>query len=342
MINTVLEPAVAINFFASLKTDSPFFKRDVLNIILLNKEIHTLFGGSGNFKFLPIKQVDIDIISTFENPDYQWVPGDLNTSRVNLLKYSFDNDLWFTPYLHEYNIEDYLIDVSNTHPDCLNHAKKSLLINNLVDFYCFFEFPDIENSLSDELLSEIGNFKESNFYEAFADGLIKISENLDGHYHLTDENIRFLRKSLTKLEGRIVEITKQENLVKVDIDALLGDGLSILSSGILPGLPLGTLKELFEKISNIREFKETPELRFCLALSILKKTIASNVEDSDISTCPICKISIAEIEQLNEEQCHELLHNSVGEKCIKHSVSYLDGRKKHRLIGKGLLKFMKQ
>lgn len=343
LINSVIEPTVAINFFAGIKTDSQFFKRDVLNILISNNEIHSLFGELINsINYLPLRLINIELTSLLESPEYNVMPGDINTTRVNLLKYSYDNELYFIPYLYEYDVENYLIDVSNHHPECLNHAKKSLLINNLIDFYCFFELPEIEKSLSDDLLSELGNFKESDFYAGFISGLLDIAESLDGHYQLTDKNIRFLRKELSVLESRILDITKQEDLLKFDIDSLLSDSLSILTTGILPGLPIGTLKELFEKISNVREFKENPKLQFSLALSILKKTIANNIEESEISDCQVCKLSIAEIEQLSEQECHEILFNTTDNKCINHTISYLEGRNKYRLIGKDLLKFMKQ
>ncbi|MEX1014363.1 MAG: hypothetical protein WDZ80_04350 [Candidatus Paceibacterota bacterium] len=342
MINSVIEPAVAMNFFAGIKTDTPLFKREILNILVSNYEIHSLFGElNDTTDYLPARLINIDFLSLIQSQDYIVIPGDINTSRVNLLKYSFDNDLYFIPFLNEYNIEDYLEDVLDHHPECLNHAKKSLLINNLVDFFCFFELPEIDKSLSDDLLSDLGNFKDGDFYPGFAKGLLNIADSLDGYYNLNDENIRFLRKELSNLETRIIEITKQEDLLKFDVDSLLSDSISIFTSGLLPGLPISTLKELFEKMSKVREFKENPKLQFSLALSILKKSVSRNLEESEISGCQICKLSVAEIEQLDEKECHEVLHNASGDKCINHTVAYLDGRKKHRLIGKKLLKYMK-
>jgi len=80
-------------------------------------------------------------------------------------------------------------------------------------------------------------------------------------------------------------------------------------------------------------------LDFVLSLVILKKMTNVGKVERTID-CAVCAISLAEIENMTEEECNDVMYNR--ELCIEHMVARLDLRKRFRLYGKNRLRAMKR
>ena len=106
---------------------------------------------------------------------------------------------------------------------------------------------------------------------------------------------------------------------------------------------LGNLEEqkvydVVKEIKEMRDFKKA-NLDFILSLTILKQL--SNIKElKDVDDCKVCAISLAEIENMSEEECDDIVLGRML--CTEHIVAYLDLRKKFGLFGKKLLREMKR
>ncbi len=103
-------------------------------------------------------------------------------------------------------------------------------------------------------------------------------------------------------------------------------------------LPLGTLIELSKEIKRLEAF-ENAHLNFILALTILKK-IGNVGQVEGPTSCAVCDISPAEIENMTEEECEKIMYSQ--NLCMKHGVARLDLKKRFRLNGKARLRAMKK
>lgn len=215
-------------------------------------------------------------------------------------------------------------------PDYLPQIKESFLLSSILEYIFEEEIPAFDPVKSKEVSKKFTDYKED-----FQKGILDYLNKFKGSYTLSEEQKKYLKENLANDEKRLLDFLQPENLRKYNISAL-----DILSEGVslFVPLPLGLLIDVGSEIKKVRDFRKA-NLDFILSLVILKKMTNVGKIERTID-CAVCAISLAEIENMTEEECNAVMYNR--ELCIEHIVARLDLKKRFRLYGKNRLRAMKK
>jgi len=215
-------------------------------------------------------------------------------------------------------------------PEYLPLIKESFLLCDILEYIFEQEIPAFDPIKSKEVLTQFVDYKED-----FQNGILDYLNQFKGSYSLSDDQKKYIKENLANDEKRLLDFLQPENLKKYNISKLdlLGEGVSLF----IP-LPVGTLIDIGREIKKVRDFKKA-NLNFILSLVILKKVTNVGKIERTIN-CAVCAVSPAEIENMSEEECFDLMYRS--ELCGEHMVARIDLRKRFGLHGKRLLTQMKR
>jgi hypothetical protein len=215
-------------------------------------------------------------------------------------------------------------------PDYLPQIKESFLLSSILEHIFEEEIPAFDPVKSKEVLKEFADYRED-----FQKGILNYLNKFKGSYTVSEEQKKHLKENLANDEKRLLDFLQPENLRKYNISKLdvLIEGVSLF----VP-LPLGMLIDVGREIKEVRDFRKA-NLDLVLSLVILKKMTNVGKIERTID-CAVCAISPAEIENMTEEECNDVMYNR--ELCIEHMVARLDLRKRFRLYGKNRLRAMKR
>ena len=220
--------------------------------------------------------------------------------------------------------------------DYLPLIKESFLLCEILEYIFEEEISAFDPVKSKEVLAHFWDYKKD-----FQKGVLDHLNLFRGGYMLSDDQKKYIKENLASDEKRLLDFVRPENLRKHNIPllGLAGEGLEEALS-LLTGVPspVGILIDIGREIKRVRDFKKS-DLNFILSLTILKK-LANVGEIARTVDCAVCAISPAEIENMSEKECFDVMYR--GKLCMKHIVGRLDLHKRFRLFGKELLIQMKR
>lgn len=332
----LIENEYSIQLEASSSIQSPYFKTNFLAIILFFDEITSIasFSKIHEKKVCSIKDIPMDLLV---------YTRDIKKFEEQCINYCNINDIIFIKNVIASERDEYIYIMEKEIPGSAKLLKKSFLMLDILDFILKNYLCNTENRLNDLILNDLANFKKSNLCKSFQKGILLILEKYHSNYYLTESIKKDLNDSILSQQNELLNRTNLSKLKTFDFSAIIEDGAGIASTILLPIMPIGTLKEIYNYFKNKKDFKNNDFYLFILSLFYIQKVMNKfSSKNNDDINCPICKLTVAEIDKLSEEECHKILLEPNHGFCINHIISYLNNRKIKRLVGKKLLIFMKE
>ena len=247
-----------------------------------------------------------------------------------LLEVAKDRALYF--YVFPGHREGFINFCLKHEPDYIPKIKESFLLCSILEYIFEQEISAFDPDKSKEVLPIFSDYKID-----FQKGILNYVDKFKGSYMLSEEQKNYVKETLAKDEKRLLDFLQPENLKKYNIQKLnlIIESISLL----LPApLPLGLLIDIGREIKKVRDFGNA-NLNFIFSSFILKKM--TNVGEIERTiNCGVCAISMAEIENMSEKECDDVIDKS--ELCVEHMVARIDLHKRFRLWGKDLLREMKR
>lgn len=232
--------------------------------------------------------------------------------------------------------------VEKTRKNAIDILKKSFIEKDIADLILFDSLPNPsllrKILIKDEIFKELSLLKESEEFSF----LIKLHEELveqyKGGYFINES-----AKSNIKIRLNEASKTLFKNMIDLDsIDSfkfteLLSDQVSAYVGLMIPIFPISTIIEVKRVLKNKKYI--TDDVKAILAIIHLKSLISDRIiKDSEYNDdCFFCNITNMEIEELSEDECHDVF---LGEKrpfCEGHLLLSLQIRKFYKLTGRKLL-----
>jgi len=220
--------------------------------------------------------------------------------------------------------------------DYLSLIKESFLLCDILEYIFDQQIPAFDPIKSAEILIHFADYKED-----FQKGMLNYLNLFKGGYMLSKDQKKYLKENLANDEKRLLDFLQPENLRKYNIPilGLAGEGLEEALSWLLGvSTPVGILIDIGKEIKKVRDFKKS-NLDFILSLVVLKK-LANVGKIERTVDCAVCALSPAEIEDMTEKECFDIMYRR--ELCMEHKVARLDLHKRFGLFGKELLIQMKR
>lgn len=342
MRTLILEAEYSINLAGSYFVDTPILKEDWLCICLYYDQVMSILKHSDKFNQDLIKFIDYPFLELLKQNYTGGQPFEIGEAMFNTIRYSTENNFHFLPNLEKVN-RDNLLDSVNKHlPKSIELLKKSFLTFDLLKYFITKNIPTLGGKLSSDLEAKLIDFKKSALGQAFINGINDTIDKYSTYYYLTPELEIQLKNEFIEIQQEFLAKLNFEKIKSFKFSSLIEDGVGTAASFIIPFLPMGTIKELFNFAKNQIDFKRNKELQFILSLFYLQKILQQEIkETTNINYCVICQTTIAEIKNLKDEDTDNFIFNNTKTMCLKHLTGYLTARKFGQLTGKPLLLALK-
>lgn len=338
----IIENEYSIGLGTSFFIDTPVLSKDWLYLILYFDEVYSLLSGDEYEKYnlITINKFPLEIIN---RKFIQSSPSDRIPLELNTIDYCLENDLLFVKPVDYSKRDMFLFNIEKELPDSLNLLKKSFLTIDILNLFIKNYISNIGDKFESDLLFELAEFKRSDLGVAFKEGIDFLVEKYSPNYYLTPFIESDLKDLFLREQNELLKKTNIEKIKTFNLSTLLEDGAGVMGSLVIPVLPIGTIKEIFEYFKNSREFKNNKFLLFVLAFYYIQKLISKYTKTECVnSSCKLCSLTVSEIDNMTEEQAHNfILENSLGF-CDNHIFSYLKNRKFNGLVGRGLMISLKK
>jgi hypothetical protein len=244
----------------------------------------------------------------------------LETIKTHLI-FSINNN-----YYPIYENPDLLLCLTNKiNPEKIKHVKNKIKFKEISFSILSSRIPRFSfNSVNE--LKQLLEIREKGLF--FFQNEISKYVSLFGGYIVNENDKSKLSTDITIAESNLSTI-RELNLGKSFGKEIVIDIISHIFH-----LPLGTIKLTCEQLYQNKEIKDK-NLQWIMYLQLLKNF---QKENNNENSCELCRISVTEIEDLNDEKLFAI----IGNMCIPHTVIYLNVRTFSCLIGKPLLKLVKE
>lgn len=342
MNKILLNPSFSIELGTSYLIPYPVINNDWLTILLFFDEVYTvtvneetkkLFNPVINIKGHPIEKIlsNTDFLSKAD-------PTTEDGQNIILAKICTSENINLIPNPHTTEREKYISTIGRVVPESIKLLKESFLKFDLIQRIILPQLPSIKGNITEELIKAISEYKNSNLFPALVEGVDMLLAKYDGNYFLTPQLESEIQTFLIKRQKEFLKLIDFEKIKSFNFMPILEDGAGALSSLLLPVLPLGTLKEIFNYFKNQRTLENNKEILFVFSLLYLQKVLTDFFVNTEIvEQCPICKLTSIEVDTQTDDEIHNFIMSKTSKMCIDHMVSYLTVRKFTQATGKELL-----
>lgn len=342
MTTLFLENTYSINLAGNFYSKKPVMDSDWLCITLYYDNIIALLK--------PNENLNKELIAFLEHPFQELIkvnytgepPYDTDEINLNAIRICQEKGYDFLPNLNKTDRDEFLGFVNKYLPETIPLLKNSFLKFDILHHFIVKNIPTIGGQLTKETEEKIIEFKKGDFGKALIEGINEITEKYKGYYYITKELEQQLKNEFIDIQQEFLSKLDFEKIAKFKLGALLEDGIGTAAGLIIPFLPLGTLKEIFNYAKTRHDFKRNKGLKFILSIFYLQKILKEEFKDQPvINHCVICQTTEAEIANLSTEEVHSFIFQNTKTMCYKHLFAYLSARKFANLTGHHLLMALK-
>jgi hypothetical protein len=338
MTTLLLENTFSINLAGNYFSKNPVMSNDWLCIVLYYDNIIAGLRPSENF--------NKELINFLEHPFQELIkvnytgepPYDTDEINLNAIRICQEKGYDFLLNLNETNRDEFIKFVNEYLPETIPKLKNSFLKFDILNQIIVKNIPTIGGQLTKETEEKLIEFKNGDFGKALVDGINETTEKYKGHYYITKELELQLKNEFIEVQQEFLNYIDFDKIKSFKLDVFLDDGIGIVTGLIIPFLPLGTLKEIFNYLKTQHDFKKNKRLQFMLSIFSLQKILMQEFYVQPVTKhCVICQTTEAEIQNLTTEEVHNFIFQSINSICPKHLVAYLSIRKFAKLTGHQLL-----
>lgn len=342
MKTLILETEYSINLAGSYFVDTPVLKEDWLCICLYYDQVTGILKPGDKFNQNLIKFIDYPFAELIKQNYTGGQPFEIEEVTLNAVRYSSQNNYHFLPNLERIDRDEFLNSVNKHLPSTIGMLKKSFLTFDLIKHFVIKNIPTLGGQLSSDLEAKLIEFKKSDLGQAFIQGVNDTIDKYSAYYYLTPELKLQLKNEFIDIQQDFLGKLDFEKIKSFKIAPLIEDGIGTAAGLIIPFLPLGTIKELFNFTKTQIDFKRNKGLQFILSIFYLQKILQQEINaTTNINNCVICQTTVAEITNLKDEDTNDFIFKNTATMCLKHLTGYLTARKFGQLTGKPLLLTLK-
>jgi len=262
-------------------------------------------------------------------------------TKLRSILFCMNNDVIFCATEADSNTERKLLinETGKYITDSIDFLKNSFLTIDVIQFIVFDQTP-VEGSFSESLANAIIDYKSSDHIKIFQEGIEKIVRANKGNYYLTEDLKRNIQSKLVTNQSKILDLLNFNEITTFDLKSLVSDGLSTIGGLLTPFLPLSTIQEIYTYLKKKKSISSDSDILFKLSVMYLQKVMAQNSSYTMKKQCDICKLTSIEIDNIDNDEVHNIIFKSTEHLCSMHLRKYLELRNFHGLMGKPLLRHM--